>query len=84
MTCSDPRITAACDAQVRKARRGKLGPEDFQGTTCTLTNPGTIGTVSSLPRLMQGQSFILATGAISVPAAYLGASPETLTDLAVR
>ncbi len=76
-------FVAACDAQVRKGRRGRLAPDDFQDTTCTLTNPGTIGTVSSLPRLMSGQSFILATGAIAVPAAYQGASPETLTDLAV-
>ncbi|MEO0481935.1 MAG: 2-oxo acid dehydrogenase subunit E2 [Planctomycetota bacterium] len=62
---------AAYDAQVRKARKGKLTPQDFQGTTCSLTNPGTIGTLSSLPRLMTGQSFILATGAIAYPAAYI-------------
>ncbi|MBL9078659.1 MAG: multifunctional oxoglutarate decarboxylase/oxoglutarate dehydrogenase thiamine pyrophosphate-binding subunit/dihydrolipoyllysine-residue succinyltransferase subunit [Planctomycetes bacterium] len=74
---------AAYNAQVDKARRGALGPDDFAGTTCTLTNPGTIGTVSSLPRLMVGQSFILATGAITVPAAFQGASPETLCELGV-
>jgi 2-oxoglutarate dehydrogenase E1 component len=74
---------AAYDAQVRKARRGTLKPEDFQETTCTLTNPGGIGTISSLPRLMKGQSFILATGAIGLPAAYIGASPQTLTEIAV-
>jgi 2-oxoglutarate dehydrogenase E1 component len=74
---------AAYNAQIEKARRGALGPEDFAGTTCTLTNPGTIGTVSSLPRLMAGQAFILATGAIAVPAAFHGASPETLTELGV-
>jgi len=77
------RFFAACNAQIEKARRGKLGPEDFADTTCTLTNPGTIGTVSSLPRLMSGQSFILATGAIAVPAALAGASDETLSELAV-
>lgn len=74
---------AAFNDQIEKARKGKLGPEDFAGTTCTLTNPGTIGTVSSLPRLMTGQSFILATGAITVPGAFQGASPETLTELGV-
>ncbi|MBK8976911.1 MAG: multifunctional oxoglutarate decarboxylase/oxoglutarate dehydrogenase thiamine pyrophosphate-binding subunit/dihydrolipoyllysine-residue succinyltransferase subunit [Planctomycetes bacterium] len=74
---------AAYEAQVRKARRGKLGPEDFQDTTCTLTNPGTIGTVSSLPRLMVGQSFILATGAIAYPAPWRGASEETITELGI-
>ena len=74
---------AAFNDQIEKARKGKLGPDDFAGTTCTLTNPGTIGTVSSLPRLMTGQSFILATGAITVPGAFQGASPETLTELGV-
>ncbi len=74
---------AAYNEQVDKARRGALTPDDFAGTTCTLTNPGTIGTVSSLPRLMSGQSFILATGAITVPAAFHGASPATLTELGV-
>jgi multifunctional 2-oxoglutarate metabolism enzyme len=69
--------------QIDKARKGTLGPEDFANTTCTLTNPGTIGTISSLPRLMNGQGFILATGAITVPAAFHGASPETLTELGV-
>ncbi len=73
----------AFQAQIDKARQGKLTPDDFAGTTCTLTNPGTIGTVSSLPRLMSGQSFILATGAITVPGAFHGAAPETLTELGV-
>jgi multifunctional 2-oxoglutarate metabolism enzyme len=73
----------AFNQQIDKARAGKLGPDDFAGTTCTLTNPGTIGTVSSLPRLMTGQSFIMATGAITVPGAFQGASPETLTELGV-
>ncbi|MBX3463489.1 MAG: multifunctional oxoglutarate decarboxylase/oxoglutarate dehydrogenase thiamine pyrophosphate-binding subunit/dihydrolipoyllysine-residue succinyltransferase subunit [Planctomycetes bacterium] len=74
---------AAYNRQIDKARKGTLGPDDFAGTTCSLTNPGTIGTVSSLPRLMAGQAFILATGAIGVPGAFQGASPETLTELAV-
>ncbi|MFY9345930.1 MAG: multifunctional oxoglutarate decarboxylase/oxoglutarate dehydrogenase thiamine pyrophosphate-binding subunit/dihydrolipoyllysine-residue succinyltransferase subunit, partial [Planctomycetota bacterium] len=74
---------AAYNEQIDKARAGRLGPDDFAGTTCTLTNPGTIGTVSSLPRLMSGQSFILATGAIAVPAAYQGAAPATLTELGI-
>ncbi len=77
------RFFAAYNAQIEKARKGTLAPDDFAGTTCTLTNPGTIGTVSSLPRLMSGQGFILATGAITVPGAFHGASPETLTELGV-
>jgi 2-oxoglutarate dehydrogenase E1 component len=74
---------AAFQLLIDKARHGTLAPDDFAGTTCSLTNPGTIGTVSSLPRLMTGQSFILATGAIAVPAAFQGAAPETLTELGV-
>ncbi len=71
------------NAQIQKARKGKLTPDDFGGTTCTLTNPGPIGTVSSLPRLMTGQSFIMAIGAITVPGAFQGAAGETLTELGV-
>ncbi|MFN9276625.1 MAG: multifunctional oxoglutarate decarboxylase/oxoglutarate dehydrogenase thiamine pyrophosphate-binding subunit/dihydrolipoyllysine-residue succinyltransferase subunit [Planctomycetota bacterium] len=74
---------AAYHDQLETARKGALTPDDFAGTTCTLTNPGTIGTVSSLPRLMSGQSFIMATGAITVPGAFQGASPDTLTELGV-
>jgi 2-oxoglutarate decarboxylase len=58
----------AYDDVVKRARDGKLQIPDFQGTTISLTNPGTIGTVSSTPRLMAGQSVIIATGAIEYPA----------------
>jgi 2-oxoglutarate decarboxylase len=61
---------AAYNETVKKARDGKLEISDFQGTTISLTNPGTIGTVSSNPRLMSGQSAIIATGAIEYPAEY--------------
>ena len=74
---------AGFNDQIKKSRTGKLTPADFGGTTCTLTNPGTIGTVSSLPRLMVGQSFIMATGAITVPGAFQGAAAETITELGV-
>ena len=50
---------------VRKARNGKLTVEDFAGTTISLTNPGTIGTEHSVPRLMQGQGCIVGVGASS-------------------
>ncbi len=76
-------FVAAYNGQIAKARAGKLAPEDFKDTTCTLTNPGPLGTVSSLPRLMSGQSFILATGAIDVPAEWQGASESTLNELGV-
>jgi 2-oxoglutarate dehydrogenase E1 component len=49
---------------VEKARTNKLLPDDFAGGTIQLTNPGTIGTVASVPRLMKGQGSIIATGAI--------------------
>jgi multifunctional 2-oxoglutarate metabolism enzyme len=68
---------------VRKARVGKLTVEDFAGTTISLTNPGTIGTVHSIPRLMPGQGCIVGVGAMEYPAAYQGASEETLARLAV-
>src|SRR5438876_10167571 len=54
----------AYETLVDKARTNKLVPDDFAGATITLTNPGTIGTVASVPRLMKGQGSILATGAI--------------------
>jgi len=49
---------------VDKARTNRLLPDDFAGGTITLTNPGTIGTVASVPRLLKGQGSIIATGAI--------------------
>jgi 2-oxoglutarate dehydrogenase E1 component len=68
---------------VKRARDGKLGIEDFQGTTISLTNPGTIGTVASNPRLMSGQSVIIATGAIEYPAEYQAMTPGTLSQLGI-
>src|SRR5580692_6178799 len=68
---------------VRKARTGKLTVEDFAGTTISLTNPGTIGTEHSVPRLMQGQGCIVGVGAMEYPAEYEGASAETVTRLAI-
>jgi len=67
---------AAFDDIVERARRGKLQVTDFQGTTVSLTNPGTVGTVGSIPRLMPGQGCIIATGAIDYPAEYQGVTPE--------
>jgi len=68
---------------VRKARSAKLTVADFQGTTITLTNPGTIGTEHSVPRLMPGQGCIIGVGAMEYPAAYQGASEETMARLAI-
>src|SRR5215472_11873987 len=68
---------------IRKARTGKLTVDDFAGTTISLTNPGTIGTEHSVPRLMAGQGCIVGVGAMEWPAAYQGAAEETLARLAI-
>lgn len=73
----------AYDDIVRKARNGKLTVEDFQRTTITLTNPGTIGTVHSIPRLMAGQGTIIGVGAMDYPAEYAAASVNTTARLAI-
>src|SRR6266436_2861208 len=74
---------AAYDDVITRAREGKLQVADFQGTTLSLTNPGTIGTVASTPRLMPGQSLIVATGAIEYPAEYQSMAPAILPQLGI-
>jgi 2-oxoglutarate dehydrogenase E1 component len=73
----------AYEALIKKARAGSLTVEDFAGTTMSITNPGTIGTVHSVPRLVQGQGLILGVGAMDYPAEFQGASEETLVNSAV-
>ncbi|MFA9444204.1 multifunctional oxoglutarate decarboxylase/oxoglutarate dehydrogenase thiamine pyrophosphate-binding subunit/dihydrolipoyllysine-residue succinyltransferase subunit [Egicoccus sp. AB-alg6-2] len=68
---------------IRKIRTGKLDPAMFAGGTITVTNPGTIGTVHSIPRLMSGQAAILGVGAIDYPAGYQAADPRTIAKLGV-
>ncbi|MGH8928143.1 MAG: 2-oxo acid dehydrogenase subunit E2, partial [Acidimicrobiia bacterium] len=63
---------------VHKARSNRLSPDDFAGTTATLTNPGTIGTVQSVPRLMPDQGVIVGVGAIAYPPEYQGADAAFL------
>ena len=75
-------ITAYEDI-VRRARDGKLTAEDFGGVTISLTNPGTIGTVHSVPRLMRGQGAIIGVGAMEYPAEFQGASEERIAELGV-
>jgi multifunctional 2-oxoglutarate metabolism enzyme len=74
---------AAYEDIVRRARDGKLTAEDFAGVTISLTNPGTIGTVHSVPRLMQGQGAIIGAGAMEYPAEFQGASEERIADLGI-
>jgi 2-oxoglutarate dehydrogenase E1 component len=66
---------------IRKVRSNKLSPDDFAGATVTLTNPGTIGTVQSVPRLMPGQGVIVGVGRLDYPAAFAGADPEMLAEM---
>ncbi|MFO7525439.1 MAG: multifunctional oxoglutarate decarboxylase/oxoglutarate dehydrogenase thiamine pyrophosphate-binding subunit/dihydrolipoyllysine-residue succinyltransferase subunit [Ignavibacteriaceae bacterium] len=68
---------------VARTRKGTIDPSEFLGTTVTLTNPGTIGTVSSVPRLMIGQGAIIATGAIQYNAEYQAMSASTISALGV-
>src|SRR3984885_1030238 len=65
-------FVAAYDDLVTRARNNKLAVADFEGVTISLTNPGTVGTVGSIPRLMPGQGAIIATGAIDFPPEYRG------------
>ncbi len=46
------------------------------GTTISLTNPGTIGTNHSVPRLMTGQGTIVGVGAMEYPAEFSGMTPS--------
>ncbi|MFV9635403.1 multifunctional oxoglutarate decarboxylase/oxoglutarate dehydrogenase thiamine pyrophosphate-binding subunit/dihydrolipoyllysine-residue succinyltransferase subunit [Mycobacterium neumannii] len=74
---------AAYEDIVRRARNGKLTADDFGGVTISLTNPGTIGTVHSVPRLMRGQGAIIGVGAMEYPAEFQGASEERIAELGV-
>ncbi|MGW2230209.1 multifunctional oxoglutarate decarboxylase/oxoglutarate dehydrogenase thiamine pyrophosphate-binding subunit/dihydrolipoyllysine-residue succinyltransferase subunit [Streptomyces formicae] len=68
---------------VRRARDGKLGMDDFTGVTVSLTNPGGLGTVHSVPRLMPGQSVIMGVGSMDYPAEFQGTSQDTLNKLGI-
>jgi 2-oxoglutarate decarboxylase len=74
---------AAYEDIVRRARDGKLTAEDFAGVTISLTNPGTIGTVHSVPRLMSGQGAIIGAGAMEYPAEFQGASDERIAEIGI-
>ncbi len=68
---------------ISRSRKGLIDPNEFSGTTITLTNPGTIGTVASVPRLMVGQGTIIATGAIQYNAEYQAMSQTTISTLGI-
>ena len=60
-----------------------MSADDFQGTTITLTNPGGIGTVASVPRLLAGQGTIVAAGSIAYPVEWAHVPPDKLKALGV-
>ncbi|GAA5195022.1 multifunctional oxoglutarate decarboxylase/oxoglutarate dehydrogenase thiamine pyrophosphate-binding subunit/dihydrolipoyllysine-residue succinyltransferase subunit [Rugosimonospora acidiphila] len=68
---------------VRRARKNELTMDDYAATTISLTNPGGIGTVHSMPRLVTGQGTIIGVGAMEYPAEYSGMSDEALANSAV-
>jgi len=74
---------AAYEALVAKARSAQLAVGDLAGATVTLTNPGTLGTTQSMPRLMQGQGAIVGVGALAYPVEFQATAPETLRTLGV-
>ncbi len=73
----------AFDVLVAKARKGAIEPDLFAGTTISLTNPGTLGTTASAPRLMPGQGTIVATGAMGYPAEFQAMPDEVMSALGV-
>src|SRR5581483_4778592 len=68
---------------ITKTRENKLTADDFQGTTITLTNPGGLGTVASVPRLMSGQGTIVATGSIAYPVEWAHAPADKIKALGI-
>jgi 2-oxoglutarate decarboxylase len=75
---------AAYEVLIAKARENKLVADDMSGATFTLTNPGGIGTVASVPRLTAGQGAIFAAGAIAYPPGFTRANDAALTSLGVE
>ena len=73
----------AYEELVRKVRTNKLAVEDFAGTTVTITNPGTLGTTQSVPRLMPGQGAIIGVGSLAYPPEFAAADPAALAELGV-
>ncbi|HET6811300.1 MAG TPA: multifunctional oxoglutarate decarboxylase/oxoglutarate dehydrogenase thiamine pyrophosphate-binding subunit/dihydrolipoyllysine-residue succinyltransferase subunit [Acidimicrobiales bacterium] len=74
---------AAYEELVRKVRNNRITADDLTGATVSITNPGTLGTVHSVPRLMPGQGVILGVGAIEHPAEFQAADPRMLAELGV-
>jgi 2-oxoglutarate dehydrogenase E1 component len=77
------RFLVAYDEIIRKVKANKLTIADFQGANVSITNPGTIGTVQSVPRLMPGQGVIVGVGSIDYPAEFQGTDETNLNTLGI-
>ncbi len=73
----------AYEALIKKVRDGKIAVDDLMGATVSITNVGTIGTVQSVPRLMESQSAIIGLGRIGYPTGFAAADPKVLAQLGV-
>ncbi|MEX2588433.1 MAG: multifunctional oxoglutarate decarboxylase/oxoglutarate dehydrogenase thiamine pyrophosphate-binding subunit/dihydrolipoyllysine-residue succinyltransferase subunit [Actinomycetota bacterium] len=74
---------AAYEELIRKVVARRITADDLEGTTVTITNPGMLGTVQSVPRLMSGQAAIVGIGSVAFPAEYQGADPNVIADLGI-
>src|SRR5579864_2851373 len=72
---------SAYEDLIRKVRTKKLSADDLAGVTVSLTNPGTLGTEHSVPRLMPGQGVIVGVGALEYPAEFSAADPSVTAQL---
>ncbi|MBD3867677.1 MAG: multifunctional oxoglutarate decarboxylase/oxoglutarate dehydrogenase thiamine pyrophosphate-binding subunit/dihydrolipoyllysine-residue succinyltransferase subunit [Acidobacteria bacterium] len=82
-TLDFPSFVSAYNDLVLRARQNRLAVEDFQGTTVTLTNPGMLGTATSVPRLMEGQGAIIGIGSIGYPAEFAGMDTERISAMGI-
>ncbi|MGD0321669.1 MAG: multifunctional oxoglutarate decarboxylase/oxoglutarate dehydrogenase thiamine pyrophosphate-binding subunit/dihydrolipoyllysine-residue succinyltransferase subunit [Acidimicrobiales bacterium] len=76
-------FVVAYEDLVRKVKTNKASPDDFVGATVTLTNPGSLGTVQSVPRLMAGQGAVIGVGALGYPAEYQAADRRSLAAIGI-
>ncbi len=77
------RFFQAYDELIVRVRAQKATADDFVGATASVTNPGTLGTEHSIPRLMEGQAAIIGVGAIAYPAEFAAADPQVLNELGI-
>ncbi len=76
-------FVGAYEDLVRKVHTNRIAADDFAGTTVTLTNPGTLGTAQSVPRLLAGQGLIVGVGSLGFPPGFEASDPRTLADLGI-